>query len=1125
METSPDFVNLFTTESGELFYFVAILFIYLGALLMAFDQRQRSKDETSAARYVASLSMANLAWFVLMGGALLSVVSDSIGNDLMPPLESAINAIIIIALCLGLLVSDDRDEVRIEFTVGGMLIVLLSLGMILTLTTWDSTRPFFDQIASLSWTFVPLIILCAAALLLITQYSKTADIPLKLLFMVILAAGHGYTMFGILEEDLMGDTSGALRWSFLVSGLILLLIVYRMVIDRMKSAIEEVATYAETISKPLKIIQVPSDKPIADTQLDFNVKAETAGTNSIGGRNEALELLKALGIMLDKDDTNTLPYQTVQAVAEMIRADIVVMISYDDSDWSDIVAAYDFGRKQPIAGMSLNLSAQPTIRETLKTKRQLLLTDDEHKEELKDLYTRFDMSIQGSTYVQPMTRHGQVIGALIAGFPYQRRVLRSNETSLLESIGPIAARLMVLSRTARIERVKAEERAISQLVDGIEPTEDESASSTAVLAMRKEMQESLQLAQNEINELNQHIQQLEDGLRQERERIEDVLVDIGDDDVSSFTERIATISEERRALERERRNLATALQEAKSTLIGFNNPDDLQQVVEQLNIELKSLRQQRDNLEEELATLRDQRPHTAADAEKVVDKLLAGQEFSRQTSRKLQARLDDTQSQIAALGIIPGDQKLLEKLAEVTQERDKYKAVAGKVLKERNLLLNERQQLNAAIKNEQERSERIQALEQDLLRMTQDREAVSKQRDDLQTQLSSLDKATEDARTQHNVLQSERDQALEILARANQSRESLALERNEAVAERDLLFTEVERLKHELAVLKSRVEGDRDRLEALGSEGMDPLHRMIDEMTQERVLLENNLARATREVDTLQQELALYRGTQPEKPPSLAVNMDVIVSLAQELRSPLSVIMGYTDTVLNESVGILGALQRKLLTRVKANVDRLAYLVEELVQISVVDSGELKLEPQKVNLIDIIDDTISASRYKFSEKGIVIDMDIDSDDLWLQVDEEAMRQIMHHMIQNAYLVSPTDGTVIVTAKHQNAITVPGVVSEDFSDVMLVSVRDEGGGIRPEDEGRVFTRLYRAENPLIEGLGDTGVGMSITKALIEAHGGRVWLESQTGVGNTFKFIVPVQQPVLQSTGEDPDLTPA
>src|SRR5260221_13992107 len=81
-------------------------------------------------------------------------------------------------------------------------------------------------------------------------------------------------------------------------------------------------------------------------------------------------------------------------------------------------------------------------------------------------------------------------------------------------------------------------------------------------------------------------------------------------------------------------------------------------------------------------------------------------------------------------------------------------------------------------------------------------------------------------------------------------------------------------------------------------------------------------------------------------------------------------------------------------------------------------------------------------------------------------------------------------------------------SEAKTDAIYFAVRDLGGGIPSEEQGRVFSRLYRADNPLIQGLGDTGVGLSIARALTEAHGGRIWVESSPGVGSTFKLVIPL-----------------
>jgi len=103
------------------------------------------------------------------------------------------------------------------------------------------------------------------------------------------------------------------------------------------------------------------------------------------------------------------------------------------------------------------------------------------------------------------------------------------------------------------------------------------------------------------------------------------------------------------------------------------------------------------------------------------------------------------------------------------------------------------------------------------------------------------------------------------------------------------------------------------------------------------------------------------------------------------------------------------------------------------------------------------------------------------------------------LLQNAGAASPFEGTVRLKVQTQ---------SENNLEYILIQVSDSGGGIASADLPRVFTRLYRAENVLIQGVGDTGVGLSIAKTLTEAHHGRIWVESEQGTGSTFSVLLPI-----------------
>ncbi|HLF25679.1 MAG TPA: ATP-binding protein [Anaerolineae bacterium] len=225
---------------------------------------------------------------------------------------------------------------------------------------------------------------------------------------------------------------------------------------------------------------------------------------------------------------------------------------------------------------------------------------------------------------------------------------------------------------------------------------------------------------------------------------------------------------------------------------------------------------------------------------------------------------------------------------------------------------------------------------------------------------------------------------------------------------------------------------------------------------------------------------------------------EVIASIAQELRTPMTSINGYTDLLLGESVGILGAMQRQFLQRVKANIERMGGLLNDLIGVAAIDAGNIQLEPEPIDAIEVIEEAIMGSSAQYRERGITVQLDLDERLPKIQADRDNMYQILSHLLSNACSVTPSGGEVVVGA-HTHL---------DTPDFVLISVTDCGGGIDPQDRQRVFNRLYRADNPLIAGLGETGVGMSIARALVEAHGGRIWVDSEMGHGSTFTFIIPV-----------------
>ena len=226
---------------------------------------------------------------------------------------------------------------------------------------------------------------------------------------------------------------------------------------------------------------------------------------------------------------------------------------------------------------------------------------------------------------------------------------------------------------------------------------------------------------------------------------------------------------------------------------------------------------------------------------------------------------------------------------------------------------------------------------------------------------------------------------------------------------------------------------------------------------------------------------------------------EVIASIAQELRQPMSSVVGYTDLLLGESVGILGALQRKFVERIKASTERIGTLIDDMIQVTNLETGLTELKPEPADLNAIIDNAMSYTSSQVREKNISLHLDLPKDIQSIYADREALQQILIHLLQNAGAVSPNEGTI--TLKVQTR-------TEDEQEYVLLQVTDTGGGIPSEDIPRVFTRLYRADNVLIQGVGDTGVGLSIAKTLTEAQNGRIWVESEAGEGSTFSVLLPM-----------------
>lgn len=268
--------------------------------------------------------------------------------------------------------------------------------------------------------------------------------------------------------------------------------------------------------------------------------------------------------------------------------------------------------------------------------------------------------------------------------------------------------------------------------------------------------------------------------------------------------------------------------------------------------------------------------------------------------------------------------------------------------------------------------------------------------------------------------------------------------------------------------------------------------------------IEKDLKATLKELALLQTQLAdadikLHEMEKGQVATKNSEQAEVIASISQELRQPLSSIVGYTDLLLGESVGILGALQRKFVERIKSSTERITSLTEDMIRFNTLETELTTLKPESIDLLSIIDNAMSYTSAQVREKNISMHMDVPKNLAPTQGDRDAVQQILIHLLQNAGAVTPFEGTIRLKVLTR---------SENNMDFIMIQVTDSGGGIASDDLPRVFTRLYRADNVLIQGVGDTGVGLSIAKTLTEAQNGRIWVESEPNKGATFSVLLPV-----------------
>ena len=217
---------------------------------------------------------------------------------------------------------------------------------------------------------------------------------------------------------------------------------------------------------------------------------------------------------------------------------------------------------------------------------------------------------------------------------------------------------------------------------------------------------------------------------------------------------------------------------------------------------------------------------------------------------------------------------------------------------------------------------------------------------------------------------------------------------------------------------------------------------------------------------------------------------EFVANVSHELRTPLSMIKGYVETLTSGAKDDPNVAARFLKT-IEKHTDRLTYLIEDLLTISRLESGQIVLNIQKVELRSVAEDVIDDLQSRAEDKKVILENQV-PDDVVVRADADRVQQVIFNLVDNAIKYGRQEGRVWINAR---------LAGGQFAEV---SVRDNGPGIPPDSIDRVFERFYRAEKARSREQGGTGLGLSIVKHIIQSHGGEVWVESELGRGTTFFF---------------------
>jgi signal transduction histidine kinase len=210
----------------------------------------------------------------------------------------------------------------------------------------------------------------------------------------------------------------------------------------------------------------------------------------------------------------------------------------------------------------------------------------------------------------------------------------------------------------------------------------------------------------------------------------------------------------------------------------------------------------------------------------------------------------------------------------------------------------------------------------------------------------------------------------------------------------------------------------------------------------------------------------------------------------------MGTIKGYVEILLMKSLGPITEEQRKGLEVILTNTNHLDRLIMEILDISRLESGTMKFIPGRTSVERMVQEAAETIQSSADTKQITITKEIQEGLPELFIDEERIKQVLVNLLNNAILFSPESATVNIRANKE-------------PDEVLFEVHDSGRGIPKSKQKKIFDIVYQLDSGMNRNFSDIGLGLTISRGIVLSHGGKIWIESESGKGNTFRFTLPIK----------------